>query len=156
MDDQIKSVPGHPRYKADVNGNVYRDGKLIEGSFDGKYIIVANLRGGKIKKATLVCLAYHGPKPLGKEVCHKNDIGIDDRPENLYWGTHLENMRDAFRNGLHNRKGEKNGRCILSDEDCQRIRKLYNKKAGINQTYLANIFGVHQTQISRILRGVQR
>ncbi len=30
---------------------------------------------------------------------HRNDIPLDNRVENLYWGDHYDNTRDAYRNG---------------------------------------------------------
>jgi HNH endonuclease len=152
-----KPVLGWPGWEADTDGRVYRHG-IERGTRppSSKYFEVSNGKGGKVNRATLVCIAFHGPRPLGLEVCHKNDVSGDDRPENLYWGTHSQNIRDSYRNGIHDRKGEKNGRCVLTDDDCAEIKILYDKKSGITQTYLANIFGVSQVQISKILRGAQR
>ena len=49
----------------------------------------------------LVLTAFEGPCPPGKEGCHRNDVGSDNRLENLYWGTPSENMLDRVRNGRH-------------------------------------------------------
>lgn len=38
------------------------------------------------------------PRP-GEEACHINDVPDDNRLENLYWGTHYDNMQDAVSNG---------------------------------------------------------
>lgn len=47
----------------------------------------------------LMLEAFIGPRPIDLEACHRNDDPIDNRIENLYWGTHIENMRDMVRNG---------------------------------------------------------
>lgn len=48
----------------------------------------------------LVCEAFHGPQPADKPlVRHLNDQSLDNRAENLAWGTSAENIADAFRNG---------------------------------------------------------
>jgi hypothetical protein len=48
----------------------------------------------------LVALTWIGPPPPGKPlVLHKDDDLLHNRVENLYWGTHLDNHRDAVRNG---------------------------------------------------------
>lgn len=47
----------------------------------------------------LLLTAWDRPPRPGEEACHRNDIADDNRPENLYWGTHTDNMRDAVRNG---------------------------------------------------------
>ena len=50
----------------------------------------------------LVCETFHGPKPTPKhEVRHLNGIATDNRPENLAWGTHAENMQDRVTHGTH-------------------------------------------------------
>ncbi|NOD65778.1 HNH endonuclease signature motif containing protein [Ruegeria sp. HKCCD6109] len=41
----------------------------------------------------LVCEAFHGPKPFeGAVVIHKDENALNNRPENLRWGTQKENM----------------------------------------------------------------
>lgn len=52
----------------------------------------------------LVALAFHGDGEPGLEVCHRDDDCTNNTPENLYWGTHRSNMRDAVRNGRHHQK----------------------------------------------------
>lgn len=49
---------------------------------------------------TLVCKAFHGPKPeqidgdKNVECMHLNGNSLDNRAENLAWGTHSQNMRE--------------------------------------------------------------
>lgn len=49
----------------------------------------------------LVKEAFDGPCPPGMVVRHLNDDKIDNRLENLAWGTQSDNMRDSVRNGTH-------------------------------------------------------
>lgn len=49
----------------------------------------------------LVLQAFVGPRPPGAEACHRNGNPSDNRPENLYWGTHADNMRDMTAHGTH-------------------------------------------------------
>jgi hypothetical protein len=49
----------------------------------------------------LVLDAFVGPCPDGKECCHLNDIGTDNRLENLRWDVHKANARDQVRNAHH-------------------------------------------------------
>lgn len=48
----------------------------------------------------LVMMTFVGPCPAGLECCHENDDPMDNRLENLYYGTKRDNMEDAIRNGL--------------------------------------------------------
>lgn len=47
----------------------------------------------------LVARAFIGPRPDGLLVRHLDDDKINNRPENLAYGTHVENRQDAIRNG---------------------------------------------------------
>lgn len=49
----------------------------------------------------LVLEAFIGPRPEGLECCHANDIGTDNRLENLRWDTRSANLFDAAANGCH-------------------------------------------------------
>ncbi len=52
---------------------------------------------------TLVATAFHGPRPERTECRHLNGDMLDNRAENLVWGSHSENMLDAVRHGTHGR-----------------------------------------------------
>lgn len=50
-------------------------------------------RGKNYKIHRLICEAFHGPAPKDKPVViHINENALDNRPENLRWGTQKENM----------------------------------------------------------------
>lgn len=50
-------------------------------------------RGKNYKVHRLICEAFHGPPPKDKPVViHINENALDNRPENLKWGTMKENM----------------------------------------------------------------
>lgn len=57
----------------------------------------------------LVCEAFHGPKPFPEAVVlHLDEDALNNRPENLRWGTQKENLNmPKFREYLRNRKGER-------------------------------------------------
>ena len=53
---------------------------------------------------------FIGPCPAGMEARHLNDVKKDNRLENLRWGTHGDNVQDAYNNGTKKPlTGEKNG-----------------------------------------------
>lgn len=48
---------------------------------------------GNVKVHQVVCEAFHGPKPFaGALVLHLDESGTNNKPQNLRWGTHTENM----------------------------------------------------------------
>lgn len=48
----------------------------------------------------LVCESFHGPAtPDRPWALHRNGDSLDNRPENLYWGTPTENSADRKRHG---------------------------------------------------------
>ena len=50
----------------------------------------------------LVCEAFHGPPPEGKPLaCHKDGDTLNNRADNLYWGSPEDNMQDALRHGTN-------------------------------------------------------
>lgn len=49
----------------------------------------------------LVAEAFIGPRPLGYDTRHLNDVKHDNRAANLAYGTRSENQLDAVRNGTH-------------------------------------------------------
>jgi hypothetical protein len=51
------------------------------------------------KVHVLMLEAFVEPRPPGLEALHTNDIGDDNRIDNLSWGTRSMNMHDAVRNG---------------------------------------------------------
>ena len=53
----------------------------------------SNGRQAPRKVHQLVCEAFHGPKPFeGAVVIHIDENALNNRPENLRWGTQKENL----------------------------------------------------------------
>lgn len=156
------SVFGYPGWEADNEGNVYKNGKLIPGKVYQGYNR-SHTSFPLIKRATLVCTAWHGPKPFDEaEVRHLNDIHDDDRPENLKWGTHTDNVRDSVKNGTHytpnyeggcapkpSTRGFKHYKATLSDDDIREIRRL--RVEGVSAVELAKTYGVHVQYIYAVV-----
>ena len=86
----------------------------VKRKFEGRFLKLAIGQGGYpsvqlkingVRKSAfvhhLVLEAFVGPRPDGCIALHWDDNRNDNRVENLRWGTHSENRRDAVRNGRH-------------------------------------------------------
>ena len=110
--------------------------------------------GSAVNIATLVCIAFHGDRPAGMEVCHRDGIRTHDWASNLKWGTHLENMQDAVKdrawhqNGRIWPKGERCPAAKLSDYETKIIRELGDYITGKE---IASMYGVSRATVSMIL-----
>lgn len=51
----------------------------------------------------LICEAFHGSPGEGEEVMHLNECPIDNRPDNLRWGTRKENLNHPKIKSYHRR-----------------------------------------------------
>lgn len=58
-----------------------------------KYLNIHTRHYGNIKIHQAVCEAFHGPKPFDAAVViHLDEDGLNNRPDNLKWGTQKENL----------------------------------------------------------------
>jgi hypothetical protein len=97
----------------------------------------------------LIALAFHGVPPSdAHEVRHLNGNPLDNRPENLAWGTVAENCSDTVRHG-RSLRGERNASAKLTSKQVRGIRERYRR--GETQCVLAKKFGVSQATISSIV-----
>lgn len=115
-----------------------------------------------------VCLSYRGrhankgvhvlmletfvkARPEGHEARHLNGNKLDNRLENLAWGTPVENAADKVLHGTHN-IGERNGLAKLTEQIVREARAL--RAEGWQVTALARHYGVAQGTMSTALRGL--
>lgn len=103
-----------------------------------------------VQAQRLICVAWHGPKPEGKEVSHLNGNSLDNRPENLRWETKKENAARKIEHGLSD-KGLANSRACVSKEDVLLIRQRIALQ--IPYAEIAKEFGISKATISRINTG---
>jgi len=96
----------------------------------------------------LVCYAFHGfPSSEKPIVLHFDGDATNNRPENLRWGTNVENEADKRRHD-RNAKGERNPSAKLTIDDVQQIRAQYRRGSGRK---LAAQFGISNTQLHDIV-----
>lgn len=104
----------------------------------------------------VVCAAFLGKLPDGKEVNHKNGDRGDNRLVNLEYVTRSENLKHKFRvlkSPPIRNKGESAGRAKLTNAQVIEIRRRYSTN-NVSQQSLALEFGVSQPVIGFIVRRV--
>lgn len=82
---------------------------------------------------------------------HIDGNKLNNNIQNLEWVTGSENMKHAFENNLKEpQKGEKNGMAKLTEFEVLNLRSMY-KTGDFTQRYLADIFLMSVSQVSRIV-----
>lgn len=95
---------------------------------------------------------HNGPIPDGIDVLHKCDIRNCVKPDCLFLGTDLDNIRDMIAKGRSvNVTGEKHGMAKLTESDVKELRRLY--AANVGPTRIAKRFPISKSQIWNIVRG---
>lgn len=86
-------------------------GTPTTGSWDGTRFIY-QFRGRTYKVARLVCEAFSGKPPEGRNVCmHLDEDSRNNKASNLAWGTQKENLNaPGFLKYCRSRTGENNPR----------------------------------------------
>lgn len=176
-DERWLPIPGFPHYEVSDQGNVRsldhiairsgpkgnqrRRGVMLKPVIQrGRYgkgtpYRSVTLYGSEGKKparriGALVLTAFVGPRPPGLIVRHRNDDSLDDRLENLVWGTYLENAADAITNGKAVHPiGEKHHATKLVEADVLAIRKAASD--GQSQYEIAARYGLHQGTVWSII-----
>lgn len=82
-------------------------------------------------------------------VCHRCDNPQCVRPDHLFLGTPLDNVRDMIQKN-RSRKGETHGQAKLTNIQVQEIREIGK---GMTQKEIAAKYGIRQDSVSRILSG---
>jgi hypothetical protein len=102
----------------------------------------------------LVAEAFLGPKPFsGAEVCHRDGTRDNNHWTNLRWDSCKGNHADKAEHGTLLR-GERTPAAKLTTAQVTEIRQ--KAADGILQRVLAAEYGVQQSQISRVVRRVNR
>lgn len=114
---------------------------------------------GQMKVAAKMVLAHrlswiihNGSIPKGTQVLHQCDNPSCVNPNHLFLGDHDDNMKDmAKKKRARISKGEQNPNARLKTSDVRAIKKA--SAIGYKRRELAKMFGVHLSQIDRIING---
>lgn len=170
----MKSCPSFPGYSAAEDGRIFSHrrrgcGKqrgsvsIIDFGFSYELtqrplrkgyrtvsIVLTNGKSRPVGVHRLVADAFHGPCPKGQQVRHMNGIPSDNSPDNLRYGTPLENADDRRRHGTYlggsNHHGAK-----LSGGQAAAIRR--RRRMGEKVADLARSFGVSVSTIEGVIYG---
>lgn len=140
-------------------GHVLRPGQARSGHL---YVMLskADRHARKQYIHRLVAMAFVAPPPFdGAMVLHHDDCPKNNRPDNLYWGDHKQNARDAKLNRKQPAEvsqrgaqpGSANSSAVLSEDDVQQIRRYLDN--GLCGACIARLFGVRKETIYSIAKG---
>jgi HNH endonuclease len=135
-------MTGWPYEVSSLGEIIGPSGKVLKPGTASGYHCVTLCRPGERRNFlvhTLVLETFIGPKPNGMEARHLNGNRLDNRLENLCWGSKAENARD--RDGHKTTAiGIRHGLAKLTDELVAEARRL--NATGIGSDRLATRFGV--------------
>lgn len=158
-----RPIPGHAGYEADSDGNIWSVASNWRGYGtrilktkewkDGYLVVHLNVVVGKkhpFTVHTLVCSAFRGPRPKGKQCRHLDGVKINNHWKNLQWGTAKENADDRRIHGTH-RVGIDCPWTKLNPDSVRHIRRLLDD--GMEQAVIGALYGVTQSAVSLIKLG---
>jgi hypothetical protein len=147
----IRKSLGQGKGSQSILGTEWRQLRpILTHNRQGYWHQLVNLRRRHCKIHSLILEAFIGPRPPGLECRHLDGNSMNNRLDNLCWGTQRENMADRVRHGTDGR-GEKNGSAKLTAGLILAIR--FAAKHGWSQQKIGERLGVSQTNVGFILRG---
>ncbi len=125
-----------------MNGTINTAGyRVVNLSKDGKY---------KTKLVHVLVAQAFIPNPNNlSEVCHRDDNPSNSHVDNLFWGTHKDNVEDMVKKG-RGQRGEGHYMRILTEDNVREIRSRYTGRRG-QQKELADEFGVHKETLREVV-----
>jgi hypothetical protein len=96
----------------------------------------------------LVCSAFHGERPDGETVSHKNGMRTDNRPSNLLWENCSANLARRKEHGTDDR-GTRNSRARLNDEELAKMRRILREKE-YTHAQIGNMFNVTRVFVTKV------
>jgi hypothetical protein len=175
-DEEWRVVAEAPDYAVSQFGRVKRIRADSQGRYNGRILKQALNTAGRPSLtlccngvhrsrnvATIVAIAFHGPKPSEQhQVAHWDGDKLNSFASNLRWATAKENMADKRRHGTvpmgdnhpsrrmpeRLKRGEEHASAKLTWDKVRTIRT-----APITQVQAARLFGISQSNVSDIRRG---
>lgn len=152
----IAEVKDYPRYTVSTDGTVTGPKGPLKPVMHRGYqrVWLYNKKGKKkFRVNVLVCTAFHGPRPPGKEASHKNGKRTDNRADNLCWKTHQENMDDKELHGT-NARGDDHPSTKVPDDHLPLIKQ--KRIDGKSYAQIGREHGISKAHVHRICNGGSR
>lgn len=149
-EEEFRPWPRDPRYLVGDQGTVIGvRGRALPGHVDAKGYRKVHQR---FRVHVMVAETWHGPRPEGHAVAHRDGDPGNNRAANLRWSTYRENEADKIPHDTHTR-GERNPHAKLTADNVRAIRQL--RRAGLTQRAIADRFGVTRRYVGRVLNGTR-
>lgn len=128
----MKPIPSSPGYFATEGGHVVRRGRTLIPSLNGRgYLKIKVNYGRDAYVHRLVCEAYHGSCPPGKQCRHLDGDRANNKPNNLVWATKAENEVDKIIHGTL-QEGVKHHKSMLTENQVIEARKRARNGEQVN------------------------
>jgi len=155
-----KRIPSEPNYEASSLGGIRRCvpgpntrvGRRLKGLEARGYLVVCTSHDGLVRRRpvhVLVAEAFHGPRPDGFVVRHKDGDAKNNAEVNIGYATQKENILDKVKHGTMP-MGERHHKVRMSDAEM--LAALRDAKV-IGQKPAGRKHGVSQAVLQRILAG---
>lgn len=142
-------IIGCENYWIAKSGQIYsaRTNRMMAQQINNTYLGLTLTRFGQVRRFNLhrLLLEHFGDKPYAETkdliTRHLNGNPLDNRLENLAWGTKKDNYEDAVRHGT-NTRGELMGTSKLTEEAVREIRasdewpRFLAKKFGVDKSLI--------------------
>lgn len=99
---------------------------------------------------TLVCEAFHGPRPEGAQCSHLDGNGLNNQADNLRWESVRRNNARKFNHGTV-LSGENHPSAKLNEDGVRAIHVL--RKSGMPRKVIANALRVTEACVADVLYG---
>lgn len=160
--EEWRDIPGYPGYQISNLGNARSLDRVIYSAGDSRRGSYTRQHKGRILAAKsdaagyphcypfgrihcVVLLAFVGVCPAGLEVCHCDGNKLNNRLDNLRYGTQSTNEMDKVAHGTSNR-GERHGMAKLTRADVICIRR----NVSVTAKAYAAAYNVSESCVRRI------
>ena len=151
---EFKTISEYPMYEISKNGIIRnRETKKIKSQYVGStgyyMCTLTKDKKHKPKRVHRLLAELFIPNPNNELfINHIDGNKLNNSISNLEWCSHSYNMKHAFRTGLINNTGEKNGMSKLNEEKVKEIKILLSNK--VSQYKIAELFNISRSAVLKI------